>query len=71
MRLIPPERRQARHRPRWSHDQLHEEGGFPKSVSLGERAVAWVESEVMGWVMARIEARDAGQGKRWIRRHPE
>jgi prophage regulatory protein len=35
-----------------------EEGIFPKSVSLGERAVAWVESEVMGWVMARIEARD-------------
>jgi len=35
-----------------------EEGVFPKSVSLGGRAVAWVESEVMGWVMARIEARD-------------
>jgi prophage regulatory protein len=36
-----------------------EEGTFPKSVSLGERAVAWVESEVLDWVMARIEARDA------------
>lgn len=36
-----------------------EEGIFPKSVSLGERAVAWVESEVMEWIMARIEARDA------------
>lgn len=35
-----------------------EDGTFPKSVSLGERAVAWVESEVVGWVMARIEARD-------------
>lgn len=35
-----------------------EEGKFPKSVPLGERAVAWVESEVVGWVMARIEARD-------------
>lgn len=35
-----------------------EEGNFPKSVPLGERAVAWVESEVVGWVMARIEARD-------------
>jgi prophage regulatory protein len=39
-----------------------EEGIFPKSVSLGERAVAWVESEVMGWVMARIEARDLVEG---------
>ncbi|MFL1553681.1 AlpA family transcriptional regulator, partial [Pseudomonas sp. D47] len=27
-----------------------EEGNFPKSVPLGERAVAWVESEVVGWV---------------------
>lgn len=35
------------------------EGSFPKPVSLGDRAVGWVESEVMGWVMARIEARDA------------
>jgi len=35
-----------------------EEGVFPKSVSLGGRAVAWVESEVMAWVMARIESRD-------------
>lgn len=35
------------------------EGSFPKPVSLGDRAVGWVESEVMGWVMARIEARDS------------
>lgn len=35
-----------------------EDGNFPKSVSLGERAVAWVESEVLGWVKAKIEARD-------------
>ena len=34
------------------------EGSFPKPVSLGDRAVGWVESEVTGWVMARIEARD-------------
>ena len=32
------------------------EGSFPKPVSLGDRAVGWGESEVMGWVMARIEA---------------
>ncbi|MGF6359832.1 prophage regulatory protein [Pseudomonas frederiksbergensis] len=35
------------------------EGGFPKSVPLGDRAVGWVESEVMSWVMSRIAARDA------------
>lgn len=38
-----------------------ENGTFPKSVSLGERAVAWVESEIEGWVMARIEARDQAE----------
>ncbi|ROM95052.1 AlpA family transcriptional regulator [Pseudomonas brassicacearum] len=35
-----------------------EEGIFPKSVSLGDRAVAWVESEVMDWIMSKIEARN-------------
>lgn len=35
------------------------EGSFPKSVPLGDRAVGWVESEVMSWVMSRIEARDS------------
>ena len=34
------------------------ERSFPKPVPLGDRAVGWVESEVMSWVMARIEARD-------------
>lgn len=26
------------------------DGEFPKSVSLGERAIAWVESEVDEWM---------------------
>jgi prophage regulatory protein len=34
------------------------ENQFPKPVSLGLRAVAWVESEVQDWILARIEARD-------------
>ncbi|KAA6193627.1 AlpA family phage regulatory protein [Pseudomonas sp. FSL R10-0056] len=34
------------------------EGSFPKSVSLGDRAVGWVESEVHDWILARIEERD-------------
>lgn len=33
-------------------------GTFPLSVPLGERAVAWVESEIHEWIMARIEERD-------------
>ncbi|ORT49515.1 DNA-binding protein [Vibrio sp. qd031] len=27
---------------------------FPKQVSLGDRAVAWVESEVQAWVIDRV-----------------
>ncbi|EJB8380639.1 AlpA family transcriptional regulator, partial [Vibrio cholerae] len=31
------------------------DGEFPKSVSLGERAIAWVESEVDEWMEKRLE----------------
>ena len=35
-----------------------EEGGFPRPVPLGGRAVAWSENEVLTWINARIaEAR--------------
>ncbi|WP_027858407.1 AlpA family transcriptional regulator [Marinobacterium jannaschii] len=34
------------------------EGTFPKPVSLGERAVAWVESEISDWILDKIEKRD-------------
>ncbi len=30
---------------------------FPKQVSLGDRAVAWVESEVQAWVVDRVASR--------------
>ena len=30
------------------------EGKFPKQVSLGARAVGWVESEIDSWIEARI-----------------
>lgn len=39
------------------------EGAFPKPVSLGDRCVAWVESEVHDWILARIEARDLAEGE--------
>lgn len=35
------------------------EEAFPKPVSLGTRAVAWVESEVQDWILEKIEQRDA------------
>ena len=38
------------------------EGTFPKPVSLGSRAAAWVESEVQEWILTRIEERDAQSG---------
>ena len=37
------------------------EGQFPKPVSLGDRAVGWVDSEVDEWIMSRIEQRDDGE----------
>lgn len=37
------------------------EGTFPKPVSLGDRSVAWVESEIHDWILARIEARDLAE----------
>ncbi len=30
-------------------------GSFPKPISLGARAVGWLESEIDGWIAARIE----------------
>lgn len=32
------------------------EGSFPKPVSLGGRAVGWIEAEVNDWVKQQIEA---------------
>jgi len=32
------------------------EGTFPKPVSLGGRAVGWVESEIQQWLEQQIEA---------------
>ena len=39
------------------------DGSFPRPVSLGDRCVAWVESEVHDWIRARIEARDLAEGE--------
>ncbi len=34
---------------------------FPKPIKLGERAVGWLESDLVAWQRQRIAARDAGQ----------
>ncbi len=31
---------------------------FPKTVSLGARSVAWVESEVQEWIAEKVAERD-------------
>lgn len=31
------------------------QGNFPKPVSLGSRAVGWVDSEIADWVTQRIQ----------------
>ncbi len=37
------------------------QGRFPRPVSLGKRAVGWLESEITEWLKGRIEAkRQAG-----------
>jgi prophage regulatory protein len=32
-------------------------GHFPRSISLGPRAVGWLEHEIEGWLQAKISAR--------------
>jgi len=33
-------------------------GTFPPRVSVGGRSVSWLESEIDGWMLAKIEGRD-------------
>ncbi|MEE5037685.1 AlpA family transcriptional regulator [Pseudomonas alliivorans] len=37
------------------------ENTFPKPVSLGDRCVGWVDSEVHDWILARVEERDLAE----------
>ncbi|GHW71960.1 putative transcriptional regulator [Vibrio cholerae] len=37
---------------------MADENDFPKSVPLGGRAVAWVESEIEEWMEQRLALRD-------------
>lgn len=38
--------------------QMVREGRFPKQVRLGPNKVAWLRSEVLGWIFARAAERE-------------
>lgn len=38
-------------------DRLEKAGKFPLRVALGQSRVAWVESEVLDWMQARMNER--------------
>jgi prophage regulatory protein len=40
------------------------EGRFPKPVSLGARAVGWIETEVEEWIARKIEVSREIRGQR-------
>lgn len=40
-------------------DRLEAEGRFPNRVRLGSMRVAWVESEIHDWILAKVAERDA------------
>jgi len=42
-----------------SRSTLYATADFPKSVKVGQRAVAWPEDEVEAWIAAKVEAREA------------
>jgi prophage regulatory protein len=44
------------------------DGTFPRPVPLGERAVGWIESEILAWQEARIAERDK-RAERIAERH--
>lgn len=32
------------------------QGSFPKPISLGDRAVGWLDAEIQGWLEGQIQA---------------
>jgi prophage regulatory protein len=35
-----------------------QDGSFPKSIPIGPQARGWLESEINGWIAARVAERD-------------
>ena len=40
------------------------EGTFPKPISLGARAVGWIDAEVEAWLACQIEQSRRSEGER-------
>jgi prophage regulatory protein len=38
-----------------------QQGTFPRPISLGARAVGWLENEIEAWLMSCLENRDSRQ----------
>jgi prophage regulatory protein len=54
-------RKQVEERTGLSRSSIYlaiQQGTFPMQISLGSRAVGWLEHEISEWVSARIEKRD-------------
>lgn len=52
---------QVQERTGLSRTQIYvkaQRGEFPQSVKIGERAAAWLEAEVDGWIAERVAERD-------------
>lgn len=47
-------RREVQSRTGLSRSAIYADKAFPRSIRIGARAVAWVESEVAGWIAERI-----------------
>lgn len=44
-------------------DELEAREQFPKRVQISDRAIAWVSTEIDGWIHDRIALRDNGGRK--------
>jgi prophage regulatory protein len=40
-------------------------GKFPAPISLGGRAVGWLNTEIDDWIMAQANARDTPRSRSW------
>ncbi|WAP63127.1 MULTISPECIES: helix-turn-helix transcriptional regulator [Pseudomonas] len=38
------------------------EQSFPKPISLGDRCVGWLESEIHDWILTKVAERDEALG---------
>lgn len=57
-RVIILRRKQVEQRTGLSRSTIYlrvSQGNFPKAVSLGARAVGWLESEIEEWLDSRVE----------------